>query len=847
MGTRARDFSRIVTSGAANIAGSNLTIADILPLLTTANVIETANLYFTNARVFANVELASINIFADVDTETNPPNVGYALVWDGNVWAPSEVVSNVDLAGFTTDDLPEGNVNLYFTNARSRAAISPANPTIIYDPNTGLISANLVAVAASANTTDGLPEGFINLYYADSRAHANLKLASIDDLFDVAVPGVTDGKALIYNGNTNQWVAGDRVFSSVISEEANTVLQIGNFTTDNLAEGSNNLYYTNLRVESFLSNISINVFSDVNVSNNLQIGKVLGWTGTTWEPFDLASADLSNVTLSNVTVDFAKRSNVANIALSTEFAERSNVANIALSTDFAERSNVANIALSTDFAERSNVANSAIFAETANTVLFAPSAGAANTVASIDNFTTDDLVEGSNNLYYTDARVYANLELSSINVHYDVNVITPSVGDILRWDGSYWSANSSSGEASSAIFAENANIANVALFAETANVSNAVVSISNFTTDDLPEGANNYYYTNARLEADVQSALIGKDLTLDDLVLEGDLTVRGNTAAFIVANLLSTSKTLVLDYQGVPSTSDGAGIVIDGANASIVYSEATDSLGFNKTLIVDGNILPAIGGTYSIGTFANKWKNIYLGADTIFLGNISLSQNEEGGLEIRTADGDPVDLQLGNVIIDNVTADRLEGNVLTFFSNNEIILQASNVLVNGNTIPEISRDSISVSNTIVSTYSNTSVIASYDSDTGVITINQDGVYESTAILTLTDDWQDTPVKAAFIPTGTYIVQIVANDSAVGGGHTQEYYSGVMSWYSSDTNSGTADEIALHRAGAGPGNGTIFLRIQRTLTANADDMKLQIAGTTTNSGTSSYIFKFRRLL
>jgi hypothetical protein len=832
MGTRARDFSRIVTSGAANVAGGNLTIADILPLLTTANVIETANLYFTNARVFANVELASINILSDVDTETNPPNVGYALVWDGNVWAPSEVVSNVDLTGFTTDDLPEGNVNLYFSNARSRAAISPANPTINYDPNTGLISANIEAVAASANTTDTLPEGFVNLYYKDSRTHANLKLASIDDLFDVAVTGVTNGKALIYDGNTNQWVAGDKIFSSVISEEANAVLQIGNFTTDDLAEGSNNLYYTNLRVESFLSNISINVLSDVNVSNNLQVGKVLGWTGTTWEPFDLASADLSNISLSNVTVDFAERSNIANIALTADFAANAGFVD---SAAFAAN------------AEFANAAAYAIFAETANTVLFAPSAGAANTVASIDNFTTDDLVEGSNNLYYTDARVYANLELSSINVHYDVNVVAPSVGDILRWNGSYWSANSSSGEASFAIFAENANIANVALFAETANVSNAVVSISNFTTDDLPEGANNYYYTNTRLEADIQSALLGRDLTLDDLVLDGDLTVRGNTAAFLVSNLISTSKTLVLDYQGVPSTSDGAGIVIDGANASIVYSEATDSLGFNKNLIVNGNILPGISGTYSLGAQGQAWRSIFIGAQTIFLGNISISQNEEGGLEIRDQNGDAVDLQLGNVLLENITADRLEGNVLTFFSNNEIILQSSNVLINGNTIPEISRDSISVSNTIVSTYSNTSVIASYNSDTGVITVNQDGVYESTAILTLTDDWQDTPVKAAFIPTGTYIVQIIANDSAVGGGHTQEYYSGVMSWYSSDTNSGTADEIALHRAGAGPGNGTIFLRIQRTLTANADDMKLQIAGTTTNSGTSSYRFKFRRLL
>jgi hypothetical protein len=169
------------------------------------------------------------------------------------------------------------------------------------------------------------------------------------------------------------------------------------------------------------------------------------------------------------------------------------------------------------------------------------------------------------------------------------------------------------------------------------------------------------------------------------------------------------------------------------------------------------------------------------------------------------------------------------------------------VTVNSNTLVQIARTSITSATSTVLEYASNNLAASYNQETGIITVNKDGVYEATVMITLSEDWQDTLIEAAYIPTGTYVVQIKVNDSAVGGGHTQEYYSGVMSWYSNDTNSGTADEIALHRAGAGPGNGTIFLRVQRTLTADTDDLKLQIAGTTINTGVSSYTFKFRRLL
>jgi hypothetical protein len=125
--------------------------------------------------------------------------------------------------------------------------------------------------------------------------------------------------------------------------------------------------------------------------------------------------------------------------------------------------------------------------------------------------------------------------------------------------------------------------------------------------------------------------------------------------------------------------------------------------------------------------------------------------------------------------------------------------------------------------------------------------NVDQIYELNAILQITDDWQDTPIFSTSLPTGTYIVQIKANDNTVGGGHLNEYYTGLMSWYSFDTDSTIFDEIVLHRAGQGPGSGALFLRVQRTETSNNKDLKLQISGTINCTASVLYSFKFRRMI
>ena len=124
----------------------------------------------------------------------------------------------------------------------------------------------------------------------------------------------------------------------------------------------------------------------------------------------------------------------------------------------------------------------------------------------------------------------------------------------------------------------------------------------------------------------------------------------------------------------------------------------------------------------------------------------------------------------------------------------------------------------------------------------------DQIYTASVSLTVTTAWQDTTVNATELATGTYIVQVYTDDHGTNSiGHYTEYYSGIMSWYSTNTNSTDTDEIILHRAGHAPNHGDIFLRTERTASADTSDMNLQIKTSNNASGAATYVFKFRRMI
>ncbi len=201
------NFSTANLTEGINLYFTNVrVISAITPLLTTSNVIEGTNQYFTNARTLIGITTGTVQ--------------GNIIVTD--TISSDKLVSNTITIG-----------------AGSGGSITGANlisATYIQSTNwLGLYTSNVI-------------EG-TNLYYTDARVLANVEQMSVNVFADVDITGILNNGVLVWNGT--KFVAGtiDTGATSnlaLFAEVANTVLTLNNFTTANLAEGTN-LYFTNAR------------------------------------------------------------------------------------------------------------------------------------------------------------------------------------------------------------------------------------------------------------------------------------------------------------------------------------------------------------------------------------------------------------------------------------------------------------------------------------------------------------------------------------------------------------------------------------------------------------------------
>jgi hypothetical protein len=326
----------------------------------TSDIIESTNLYYTNARVYSNVitllpTLAGQNITIEAN---------------GRISANTATVS---LAGLTTSNLAEG-ANLYFTNARAVAALV-AGQNIIIEAN-GRISANVNLEIANLNSTI-----------------SNLTTNSITE------------------GNNNLYYTNGRVISAV------TPL----LTTANVIESASNLYYTNARTRSALSagtgvsydngtgviaigqNVSATAnvtFLNVSVTNNLTVyGNVTTYGANNVSISDNMIYLNSNSSVSNPDIGFAFNYNDGVYRHGGFFRDHAD-GRFKVFENYSPEPD-ANIFIDTAHA-------SFRLANLAATTFFGNVSGTAGTVSSLTNFTTSNLAEGTN-LYYTNARVNSNV------------------------------------------------------------------------------------------------------------------------------------------------------------------------------------------------------------------------------------------------------------------------------------------------------------------------------------------------------------------------------------------------------------------------------------------------------
>jgi hypothetical protein len=457
--------------------------------VTTSNITEGVNLYYTDERAYANAIL-----------------IGYA----SNLYVDERLAAKANVADLNTSNVAEGS-NLYFTNARARAAISVTG-TGSYDEANGII--NIVGGVESVNgetgnvvlNTSNIAEGS-NLYYTDERAYANT--IQIGYASNTYLEGRLDTKA-----------------------------NVADLTTANVTEDTN-LYFTNTRAIQALT-----AGDNITIEAN---GLVIGQPGYVDEnAYANSQVWFSNVTTSNIAegsnLYFTNARVYANLiagGFATESYVDSGIANLV---------NSAPEALDTLYELANALGNDANFATSITTLIGKSYDQAnaaydeANTKTVAADLTTANVVEVTN-LYFTNARVYANvLELGyASNLYVDdrlstkANVSDLTTANVTEDTNLYFTNTRAIGALTGGdniTIESNGLIIGQPGYVDENAYANSQVWFANVTTSNVAEGSN-LYFTNDRVYANVIEIGYAANAYVNDM-----LATKANTADLTTANVI---------------------------------------------------------------------------------------------------------------------------------------------------------------------------------------------------------------------------------------------------------------------------------------------------------------------
>ena len=232
-----KHYGTFVGDLTGNVTGTITSIANH----TTTNLSEGTNLYYTDVRADARIAAASITDLLDADqgvASTDSPNF---------VTVTASVTGNLtgNAAGAHTGTL-DGDVT---------GSVFADDSTILVDGVAGTLHGDLTGnvtgtVSSIANhTTANLTEN-TNLYYTDVRADARITNAGSANWNTAFAWGNHASVGYHVAGTSHDGDVIGSVFgddSSLLVDGINNRLVMANNTTDDLAEGSNNKYFTNGR------------------------------------------------------------------------------------------------------------------------------------------------------------------------------------------------------------------------------------------------------------------------------------------------------------------------------------------------------------------------------------------------------------------------------------------------------------------------------------------------------------------------------------------------------------------------------------------------------------------------
>ena len=429
----------VVTAADLDIAGDSGTGAVDLDSQTftisgTANEIETA----------ASGQTITIGLPSTITT-----NVTGNLT--GNVTGTTSSISN-----HSTTDLTEGT-NLYYTNARADARIALQ------------VGANL---DLSSKTTTDLTEG-TNLYYTNARADARIAAASITDLSDADQTVRTTDNVTFGNITTTGYIAGPAVLTidpAGVGDNTGKVVIAGDLQIDGTTTTINSTTVSvddlNLTLASGAANASAANGAGITIDGASATFTYVSasdrWTMNKDLAADLVGNVTGNVSGSAGTVTSLSNRSVGDLS-DVDITTTAPTNNQALVWDNANGKFIPGDSFSQSDFDTAFTSKDTDDLSEGTTNLYYTNARADARISAAD---TDDLSEGSTNLYYTNAR-------------FDTRFTAKSTTNLSEGTNLYYT--------------------NARADARIALQVGANLDLSSKTTTDLAEGTK-LYYTDARFD-----------------------------------------------------------------------------------------------------------------------------------------------------------------------------------------------------------------------------------------------------------------------------------------------------------------------------------------------------------
>ena len=414
--------------------------------------------------------------------------------------------------------------------------------------------------------------------------------------------GDDTNKTLIWDESNDNWTVGSESFvaatfiGNLTGNVTGTVSSLSNFDTDNLTEGSSNLYFTDERVDDRVASL------------------IIGGAGVDTAYDDAAGTLTLTADLSEVTADLNERIDDQVAALLVD----SNTSGIDISYDDAN----GQLTISSDLSEvvealQDNV-QGLFVGGTGVTTAYDDASNALTLSIDFSEFNSDNIVEGSTNLFVTNERIddrvnalLTDATTSGIDISYD------DAGNSLTLSVDLTEIVESLQDNVQGLFSGGTGITTT--YDDAANTLSLSIDFSEFDTDNLTEGSTNLFFTDERAQDAVGGMLTGNTETLitatyDDtnakinLVVDNDLANYDNSnSGFITATLTQEQ---VEDFVGgmvSSNTETLIGVTYDDTNGKLNFAVDNDLANYSNTnsaFITLTSLSGGTGVTYNNGTGA---------------------------------------------------------------------------------------------------------------------------------------------------------------------------------------------------------------------------------------------------